>query len=359
MSDTVKKKIIPDIQFSAINGIDLTLSALPTQIVAHSGSFKLSWHSFFNAGINTVLYNVEIDGRETNWQRNTTADINLEPGKYTVRIKARCEGGAQNVSREIILMVPSPWMKWPLILLSSLSIALVLFLSYKYLKSKKEIARLRIAREQEKERHIAEITQKNRELADINTELESKKKEIDASIDYAQGLQTALFPTKQFIRDIFPESFILIRQKDTVGGDFYWATQVKDNDTDMVYLVLGDCTGHGIPGAMLTVLAINTLNNIVSQGAIKEPVDLVSRFYQIIDQSFKQNRKDSSEIILVAVDFIASTIDCFSSDRSILLKKAQDPDLLEIKKNDKKATIDRVFSSTKHPFTKRDTIYLM
>lgn len=88
-----------------------------------------------------------------------------------------------------------------------------------------------------------------------------KEKENEESMKYASFIQQALFPTQEAMSLSFPQHFIFFRPKELVSGDFYW-TYRKGN---LVYLVVADCTGHGVPGAFLSILGLSFLNQIVAE----------------------------------------------------------------------------------------------
>ena len=92
-------------------------------------------------------------------------------------------------------------------------------------------------------------------------ELELQKKSIVESIEYASLIQSALLPPSHQIRKVLKDHFILYLPRDIVSGDFYWMA-TKD---DWIYFAAADCTGHGVPGALMSILGISFLNEIVSQ----------------------------------------------------------------------------------------------
>ncbi|HRP61164.1 MAG TPA: SpoIIE family protein phosphatase, partial [Vicingus sp.] len=94
--------------------------------------------------------------------------------------------------------------------------------------------------------------------------LELKNEQIIDSIDYAKRIQSAVFPAKSFLDKIMPKHFIFFKPKDIVSGDFYW---VNEKDDELLFAV-ADCTGHGVPGAFMSIISINILNNIISDGFV-------------------------------------------------------------------------------------------
>lgn len=103
------------------------------------------------------------------------------------------------------------------------------------------------------------LQQQKKKLEEKNEIIQIKNNEIISSIEYAQNLQTSLLPSKDSYAEYFDEVMLFFNPRDIVSGDFYWNFRNKDT----IYFAVGDCTGHGVPGAMLSVMSLNILNNIV------------------------------------------------------------------------------------------------
>ena len=148
----------------------------------------------------------------------------------------------------------------------------------------------------------------NESLKDkVNRELEEKvkerTKEITDSIDYAQRIQLALLPGKDYLEKVMPEHFILYKPKDVVSGDFYWIREVQNS----LVIVAADCTGHGVPGAFMSMLGITLLDEefgkptISSAGEILE--NLRSRVKKMLLQSGQtEEQKDGMDMALAIID---------------------------------------------------------
>ena len=117
----------------------------------------------------------------------------------------------------------------------------------------------------QKEKKSKEIIDRQKTLVD------SKNKEIVDSINYAKKIQQAIIPSVAEVKNIFPDSFILLLPKDIVSGDFYWVGE-KEN---FVFVVVADCTGHGVPGGFMSMLGTALLNEIINEKDIYEPADIL------------------------------------------------------------------------------------
>ncbi len=134
-----------------------------------------------------------------------------------------------------------------------------------------------------------------------------QKKEITDSIQYAENIQRALMPQIEVLKTFFSDSFILFSPKDMVSGDFYWMTEREG----IVYLAVGDCTGHGVPGAMLSVIGLNSLNRCISDLHLKRPKDVLMQMTLDMLVTFEGSSsqvRDGMDISLCAIDLKANKL---------------------------------------------------
>lgn len=132
-------------------------------------------------------------------------------------------------------------------------------------------------------------------------ELEEKNKEILDSINYAKRIQSAVLPPAKIVKEYLPESFILYKPKDIVAGDFYWLEH-KENS---VLFAACDCTGHGVPGAMVSVVCVNGLNRSVREHGLKIPGEILDKTREIVIQEFEKSEeevKDGMDIALCSLE---------------------------------------------------------
>ncbi len=116
--------------------------------------------------------------------------------------------------------------------------------------------------------------------------IEQKNKDILDSIEYAKRIQTATLPGVQEWYHFVKQGYIYFQPKDIVSGDFYWLN--FDEEENRVFFALGDCTGHGVPGAFMSMLAINQLNHIIDDLKIKEPLKIIENLDLNIQKALKQ-----------------------------------------------------------------------
>lgn len=157
------------------------------------------------------------------------------------------------------------------------------------------------------------VFRNNREKKKINTELdaknklvqtqkdlvEEKQKEILDSIQYAEKIQKTLIANQEFLNENVSESFVLYKPKDIVSGDFYWATKREGK----FYLAVCDSTGHGVPGAFMSLLNISFLNEAINEKFITDPAGIFEHVRKRLIESISQyGRQDGMDGILVCID---------------------------------------------------------
>jgi len=131
-------------------------------------------------------------------------------------------------------------------------------------------------------------------------EIEVKNKEITDSINYAKRIQDAIFPSFDFIKKNIPNSFIYYKPKDIVAGDFYWAEKIGD----IFLIAAADCTGHGVPGALVSVVCCNALNRSVNEFKLTDPGLILDKTRELVIESFSKNGEninDGMDISLVSI----------------------------------------------------------
>ena len=156
--------------------------------------------------------------------------------------------------------------------------------------------RYRISNKQKK---IIETQKQSVDAAYI--ELGRKNKEVLDSISYAKRIQTAILPTDQYIKDHLPNSFVLYKPKDIVAGDFYW----MEGQGKRVLFAAADCTGHGVPGAMVSVVCNNGLNRSVREYGLTIPGEILDKTREIVIAEFEKSVdyvQDGMDIALCSLE---------------------------------------------------------
>jgi tetratricopeptide (TPR) repeat protein len=154
------------------------------------------------------------------------------------------------------------------------------------------------------------ITNRQKNIIEEQKDLvEEKQKEILDSINYAKRIQNAILPSQRVVTNLLPEHFILYLPKDIVAGDFYWMESVNDTSNPKNHAVLfaaADCTGHGVPGAMVSVVCNNSLNRSVREYGLTDPGKILDKTREIVVQEFEKSDedvKDGMDISLCSLSF--------------------------------------------------------
>ena len=261
----------------------------------HSGE-RLVWFDYYSICLtnpDVVKYKVKLDGAEDYWRPVTDQTRAIYPalssGNYTFNVIACNSEGIWNskpVSYHFIIMPPF-YRTWWFVLLASVFIVVLIII---YIK----------IREQNlvKEKQILEAKVKERtgEVVQKSMEIEEKNRDITASIRYAERIQRAMLPRE----DTFAETFVLFLPKDIVSGDFYW---MYDNG-DWQFIAVVDCTGHGVPGAFMSIIGHNSLNKVVREYGLTRPSAIIDQLNIEVTKALMQRHEkkitDGMDLALIA-----------------------------------------------------------
>ena len=163
--------------------------------------------------------------------------------------------------------------------------------------------RLKVTRKQKNiiEAQKTEVENQKNVVELAHTELEEKNKEITDSIQYAKRIQNAILPPNKVVKKYLQESYIYYKPKDIVAGDFYWL----EHSESKVLFAAADCTGHGVPGAMVSVVCNNGLNRSVREFGLTDPGEILNKTREIVVQEFEKSEeevKDGMDIALCTLE---------------------------------------------------------
>jgi serine phosphatase RsbU (regulator of sigma subunit) len=183
------------------------------------------------------------------------------------------------------------------------------------------------------ELHLAveQLTTFNGLLSESNRKNEALLTEIKASISYAKGIQSAILPSPRIVREYLNDSFILYLPKDIVAGDFYWM-EVPESEEGEILFAVADCTGHGVPGAMISVVCNNALNRSVREFALRDPGNILNRTREIVQQEFAKSEEVLSDGMDIALCTLKGNVLQYAGAHNPLLL-IRDGKLTEIKAN--------------------------
>lgn len=187
----------------------------------------------------------------------------------------------------------------------------------------------------DEENHIESILMVSHDITErkqIELEIQSKNRKITESINYAKRIQGAILPNNAVIRQILPDSFILYKARDVVSGDFPWFINIGD----IVYFAAVDCTGHGVPGALISLIGYFLLNDIVKGRKINDPGEILDHLDRGVTKTLRQdtsdsNTKDGMDIALCKIDLKKGQVSYAGAHRPLYFMNGKE--LEEIKGN--------------------------
>ncbi len=156
----------------------------------------------------------------------------------------------------------------------------------------------------------------------IELDVQNKNKKINDSINYAKRIQNAILPNSRIISKSLPDSFILYKPRDVVSGDFPWFVQIKND----IFIAAVDCTGHGVPGALLSLIGYFLLNDIVRSRKISEPGKILDLLDEGVTQTLRQDQDDSAtkdgmDIALCRIDTVKGEVEYAGAHRPLYMMK--------------------------------------
>jgi ligand-binding sensor domain-containing protein/serine phosphatase RsbU (regulator of sigma subunit) len=258
-------------------------------------SILFDYYSICLTNPDVVRYKVKLDGADEDWRPvtdQTRAIYSALPsGKYTFNVIAsNSQGIWNNKPVTFYFIIKPPFYRTWWFILTSVVIILIIVVSYIQIRERNLIKEKIILEEKVKER-TAEVVQKSMEI-------EEKNRDITASIRYAERIQRAMLPRE----DTFHETFVLFMPKDIVSGDFYW---MYDNG-DHQFIAVCDCTGHGVPGAFMSIIGHNSLNKVVREYGITRPSAIMDQLNTEVLKALMQRNEetinDGMDMALIAFD---------------------------------------------------------
>lgn len=220
----------------------------------------------------------------------------LSPGQYRFEVQT-CDAAGQwrGPVASFAFEINPPFWQTPwfsVVVVVVLGAMVVAFFKYRERKLKTEKTILEAA-----------VRERTAELASTASQLEMKNRDITDSINYARRIQLAIMRPEKDLQAMFPSSFIFYRPKDIVSGDFYWFSERKG----IRLIAAADCTGHGVPGAFMSMIGISYLNEIINERKVVNPAKVLDQLrayiISVLQQTGREGEtKDGMDIALVAVD---------------------------------------------------------
>ena len=252
-------------------------------------SFELAALHFSNPEENIYAYRLR--DFEDSWNetqnRNFVTYTSIPPGEYLFEFKvANSDGIWSEIKTLKIIITPPIWQTTWFYVIIGLLVVLIIFGWYKLKVRQIELKNKELEEQVLIRTH--EIREKNEELSLQKNEIEENHRHITDSINYASRIQHALLPSDKLLSENLLSHFILYKPKDIVSGDFYYFKKIDE----FIVIAVADCTGHGVPGAFVSMLGISFLNEIIRQKEITTAADILEALRIQVKESLNQSETD-------------------------------------------------------------------
>ena len=323
------------------NSINTPISSQPNyqkpqlKYIYNTLTFNYSSTSYSDEHLN--LFSYYLEGHDNGWSDWSTKKdkeyTDLNEGTYIFHVKAKNIYGIESKESSFSFTILPPWYRtiWAYITYVLLIIGLI------YLIIRLSIRRLVKAKNQ-LEKIVKERTA---EVVEQKHLIEEKHKEITDSINYAERIQRSFLATKELLDEHLKDYFVLFKPKDVVSGDFYWASFSKASELNgqrnLFYLATADSTGHGVPGAIMSLLNITSLEKAIEQH--DEPADILNYTRKNIIERLKKDGsadggKDGMDASLIAFDFEKNTMSITAANNPVWIVRFNsdsEKEIIEIK----------------------------
>ncbi|MEY3417344.1 MAG: hypothetical protein RL060_1456 [Bacteroidota bacterium] len=255
---------------------------------------------------NAIEYQYQLEGLHhqgwSKWTRDPLFEFPYLPvGTYVLHLRAKNVFNQISKEKLFYITIKPPFWKttWFISLVSLFSI-FVIYLVIVYRLRALEKAN-KVLEEKVRVR-TQQVLEQKEELVKQKTIIENLYHDVTDSIDYAQKIQAAILPSEQQFKSVLDNAFVFFKPKNVVSGDFYWFAERSDR-----YIIAAvDCTGHGVPGAFMSMIGNTLLNQIVNERNIVEPAEALNNLHKGIRRLLKQDQadnlqKDGMDIVLISV----------------------------------------------------------
>ncbi len=276
-------------------------------------SFTFSAATYSNE--DEIYYQYILEGLDDEWSDWTTQNNKeynfLHEGDYTFKVRAKNVYNQISKDDQFTFVVLPPWYRetWAYIVYGLLFLILIFLIikiaTYRLQKSKRQLELIVEERTKDIVKEKEKVEEQKLLIEDVHSELSERNKDVMDSIKYAKRIQSSILPPLHKLKSEFKESFVLYKPRDIVSGDFYWYEKVGD----YFIMACADCTGHGVPGAFMSMIGSTLLNKIVEKENIGHCKDALNELDKEIVKTLQQTSisdnntsMDGMDISLIAVN---------------------------------------------------------
>jgi serine phosphatase RsbU (regulator of sigma subunit) len=360
--DRVKEKKSSSGPFNNINTIeinDVPYPYKPSFVLPYKKyKIKISYSGINFSEPDKVYYSSFLQNFDLDWSKMTTSRevmYSLGDGKYKFSLISVNEDGlSQGAPVSFTILIKKPFYRtwWAILSEIALVTGIIVLIIRQRDKSQKKI----------QDYLEKELAARTSVVMKQKGEIELQNIEITDSINYAKRIQTSILPDINKLKDTFKDAFILFHPRDIVSGDFYWFDKLDD---DKFILVCADSTGHGVPGAFMSMIGSTLLQDIVTRKRITKPSEILSLLDKQIFSTLNQNVElgvSNDGMDMVVCEFSLSTrhIRFASAMRPVIL--VLDGESFYIKGNRSsvggESVIEKFFDDQEYYLKEGDTVYL-
>jgi serine phosphatase RsbU (regulator of sigma subunit) len=307
-----------------------------------------------------VTYKYKLEGFDIDWSDPSSQRFaiysRLSDGDYKFMVQA-CNSDGQWTEQPLILQIriKKPfWKTWWFI-----SIIVIIFVTSVY-----AIIVIRERKQKEFQIYLEKmLDDRTKEVREQKEEIETKNRDITDSINYAQRIQASILPSVRKLQQHFTGSFVYYAPRDIVSGDFYWFDQLPG--TNKFIIVCADSTGHGVPGAFMSMIGTTLIKDICNRPDVKSPADILNILDNEIKATLNQNLEgerpnDGMDIIVVELDVNTNMMRCSSAMRPFIVYQNGEQIYYKGSRNSIGGQVreEKIFETIELQLTKGDLIYM-
>lgn len=321
-------------------------------------TFKIDYAGIDLGNPEGVYYSIKMDNWDNRWSEMTherQATYQLRDGKYRFNvISYNAAGISDNNPAFIDFYIKSPfWRTWWFISIVVISLSLLLVIVIREREKAQE--RIRIYLEEELDKRTSEVVKQKEKI-------ELQNLEITDSINYARRIQSSILPDTNKLKEAFNDAFIIFYPRDIVSGDFYWFDRIDD---ERFMVVCADSTGHGVPGAFMSMIGSTLLQDIISRKGITKPSQILTLLDRQIFSTLNQNievgvSNDGMDMVVCEINIAKRHIRFASAMRPVII--IMGGEAYYIKGNrcsiGGESVIEKYFDDQEYYLGKGDSLYL-
>ena len=319
-SKDIKNRVAPAVDITAIEVFDTNVDpASSIDLPADVYKIKFEFLGISLKNSNEVTYQYKLEGHDLDWSEPTTdrqaVYSRINPGSYVFKLRA-CNSDGFCTQKDLLLPINIQlpfWQKWWFISVSAIAAILILIFIIK-----------RRERNQRKLQEYLQDTldERTKEVQAKSAEIAKKNKDITDSLSYAKHIQEAILPEHDKLKELFPESFIFHQPRDIVSGDFYWFKRFGQK----FVIACADATGHGVPGAFMSMIGSILLRDLSTMHDIDSPDKMLDLLDSEVRALLKQRNdgvtsNDGMDITVCEIDLESRVLRTASAMHSIFLSR--------------------------------------